>query len=417
MRVYSLLWYLLTPLIILRLGWRGLKTRAYFHYWPQRFGFGYPQNTQPTLWIHAVSLGETQAAIPLIQQLQRLYPHHAILITNMTPTGAACARQLPKVQQCYLPYDYPFAVQRFLRCVKPVLGILIETELWPNLIEAAAKNALPLILANARLSARSALAYQRHIPTLIQHSLGLVAHIAVQTETEAQRFIQLGANPARITVTGSIKFDVPVDENLPAKARHTRQTWGENRLVWIAASTHAGEEQPVLHAFSQIQAQCPDVLLILVPRHPERFNAVAELCRQSGQAMVRRSQQAANAQTAVYLADTMGELPLLYACADVAFVGGSLVPTGGHNVLEAATLGLPVVFGRHMFNFAHISQQLLAHHAAQQVENQTQLAQAVLAFLTDAPLRQQTGQRARQFIAQNRGALQKTLNIIQGFIQ
>ena len=415
--LYSFLLLLLMPLIPLRLLWRGFKSRSYWSHWSQRFGFHYPKNLKKTIWLHAVSLGETQASIPLIQQLQQIYPDYTILVTNMTPTGANCASQLSDVHQCYLPYDSPFAVRAFLKQIHPVIGIIIETELWPNLLHHAKQQNIPMLLANARLSAQSAKSYQRYASHLTAQTLACFSHICVQTDIEAQRFRQLGANADNLSVTGSIKFDVSMDEKVKQLATDLRQTWGEHRLVWIAASTHTGEDESVLQAFMSLQTEIPDLLLIIVPRHPERFDNVVHLCQQAvGKACTRRTQNSASQATTIYVGDTMGDLPLLYASADVAFIGGSLVPTGGHNVLEPALAGLPMVFGQHMFNFKHISQQLLDIKVATQISQAQQLASATLPYLENSILRQQTGERGQQFVANNRGALQRLLKIIKNLI-
>jgi 3-deoxy-D-manno-octulosonic-acid transferase len=363
---------------------------------------------QQSLWIHAVSMGEVQAAVPLIQALRTRF--QSILVTTMTPTGSQRVREVfgDSVSHVYLPYDLPGAMARFLDRVQPRLLIIMETELWPNLLHACQQRAIPVILANARLSASSAAGYQR-IGGLTRKMLTSVTAVAAQTEVDAARFIDLGAPPSNVHVTGSIKFD----SRLPAKkAENLREQWGISRAVWIAASTHEGEEVAVLDAFYHLKQTFNDLLLVLVPRHPERFNRVAALCKRRGFVVARRTEGNVNTQTEIYLGDTMGELPLLYAACDVAFVGGTLVPIGGHNLLEPAAVSLPVIMGPHVFECAEICRQLLEAQAAQQVNDAAQLANAVKMYLNDAALKRQTGENGRLFVEKNRGALERLLTII-----
>jgi 3-deoxy-D-manno-octulosonic-acid transferase len=409
--LYTVLLYLLTPFIILRLLWRSRRAPAYRRRWRERFGDYAPFSDEAVVWIHAVSVGEVLAAVPLLKTLQKNWPDLPLLITTMTPTGAQQVHALfgDSVYHVYLPYDYPGAVQRFLDHFSPRLGIIMETELWPNLLAACATRTLPVVLANARLSARSAQRYQR-VASLTRDTLTCLRLIAAQHEDDAQRFRRLGATD--VQVTGSLKFDLHVPVELESQARSLRQPWGR-RLVWIAASTHDGEEAQVLDAFKRVRQEFSTLLLILVPRHPERFDEVAELCRKRGFSYARRSrQERVESSTAVYLGDTMGELLLLYGCADLAFVGGSLVPTGGHNPLEPAALGVPVLFGPHMFNFADISQRLLTGHAATQVASPGSLARAVNTYLHKPALRHRTGAHGRRFVQTNQGALTRLLALL-----
>ncbi len=414
---YTFLLYLLLPAVILRLLWRGLRANSYWHRVHERFGFITPLSAQPRIWVHAVSVGETLAAAPLIRALQQRYPEQKILITCMTPTGSQQIRKLfgDRVEHVYLPYDYPYTVQRFLARTTPRLGLIMETEWWPNLFHACHARGVPLILANTRLSQRSARAYEKYAAGLTQQTLACVSLIATQTELHAERLRALGAAADKVLVTGNIKFDIQLAASLPEQAEALRAIWG-SRPVWIAASTHEGEEEQVLSAFKQVKQVLSDVLLIVVPRHPERFNRVARLCEQADWSMIRRSStQLCQPDTDVYLGDTMGELPLLCAASDIAFVGGSLVPTGGHNMLEPAALGVPVITGPHVFNFEEITQRLLEHKAAIQVDNVQQLTAVLLDWLQDANLRDQMGENGRRFVAQNRGALQTLLNIIERY--
>ncbi|MEK8016093.1 MAG: lipid IV(A) 3-deoxy-D-manno-octulosonic acid transferase [Candidatus Parabeggiatoa sp.] len=416
--LYTFLFYLFVPFILLRLLWRGMRARGYWQRWGERFGFFPALPVSQCLWIHAVSMGEVQAAVPLIQALLIRFPEQAVLVTTMTPTGSQRVREVlgDKVWHVYLPYDLPGAVARFLNRTQPRLLILMETELWPNVLLACQARAIPVILANARLSVGSAAGYQR-IAGLTRTMLAGVTTVAVQTSVDAARFIELGVPATKVQVTGSIKFDTRLPADVFEKALVLRRQWGTDRLVWIAASTHEGEEEAVLAAFSELRASedanLRNLVLVLVPRHPERFNRVAALCRRRGWVTVRRAEgELCTAETAVYLGDTMGELPVLYAACDVAFVGGSLVPIGCHNLLEPAAVALPVIMGPHVFECAEICRRLLEAQAAQQVDNAGQLAVAVKRYLSDATLRLETGEKGRLFVQQNRGALQRLLAII-----
>jgi 3-deoxy-D-manno-octulosonic-acid transferase len=415
--LYSLLLYLLTPLVLLRLAWRGLRAPAYWRRWPERFAWLPVFAAVPRIWIHAVSVGETQAALPLVQALQARYPGHRILITTTTPTGSQRVRALfgDRVEHVYLPYDLPGAVRRFLDAVQPDIALVMETELWPNLFRACARHGIPLLVMNARLSERSCRGYGR-FAALTRATLADVTHLAAQGERDAQRFIGLGAPAERVSVCGSIKFDLYLPASLREEAEVLRRAFGVERPVWIAASTHEGEDEQVLEAFRRMRAADahPNALLVLVPRHPERFATVAELCRAEGHSLVQRSSGSpCTAVTDVYLGDTMGELPMLMAATDLVFMGGSLVRTGGHNMLEAAALGLPVVFGPHVFNFEEIAERLLEAGAARQVRDAGELAAVVADWLADANARHRTGERGRVFVEQNRGARERMLALIE----
>ena len=411
--IYTFLFYLLIPIILLRLLWRGVRAPAYWQRWSERFGFFPKLPNQPCIWVHAVSMGEVQAAVPLIQALQVRFSKQSILVTTMTPTGSRRVREVfgDSVWHVYLPYDLPGSLARFLARTQPRLLILMETELWPNLLYACQQRTIPVILANARLSAGSAAGYQR-IRGLVGKMLTGVSVVAAQTKVDAARFIDLGVPLTKIQVTGSIKFDTRLPANFSEQAVALRSQWGVNRAVWIAASTHEGEEEIVLDAFSNLKQTFCDLLLLLVPRHPERFNRVANLCRRQGFIVARRSKGDINVNTDIYLGDTMGELPLLYAACDVAFVGGSLVPIGGHNLLEPAAVGLPVIMGPHVFECAEICRQLLEAQAAKQVEDGVQLANIVKMYLNDTTYCQQTGENGRKFVRKNQGALVRLLKII-----
>ncbi len=412
--LYSLLLYLLIPAVIARLLWRSRRAPAYRRRWAERFGFITPLPVADVVWVHAVSVGETLAAAPLIKALvARGVP---VLVTTTTPTGSDRVRALfgNSVQHLYCPYDLPDAMRRFLRRTRPMLAIIMETELWPNLFHVCAREKIPLIVANARMSERSARAYGR-LASFTRAILADVTLVAAQGEADAARLRALGARDVR--VTGNIKFDLHLPASLLEQAAVLRRAWGEDRLVWVAASTHAGEDEQVLDAFARVRRAVPDCLLVLVPRHPERFDEVAALCRQCGYVLARRTDPGLGTlETAVFLVDRMGELPLFYAAGDVAFVGGSLVPTGGHNVLEPAALGKPVIVGPHTFNFLDITRQLLAAGGAVEIADAEQLTEAVLSYLADANLRDAAGRKGRALVEQNRGALARLQTLLNEYL-
>lgn len=415
--LYSLLLYLLTPLVLLRLAWRGLRAPAYWRRWSERFAWRPAFVPESCIWIHAVSVGETQAALPLVQALLERHPDQPILVTTTTPTGSERVRALfgERVEHVYLPYDLPGAVRRFLDAVRPRIALVMETELWPNLFRACARRGIPVLVLNARLSERSFRRYRR-FAALSRGTLADIRHLAAQGERDARRFLDLGMTAERLSVCGSIKFDLYLPPSLREQAEVLRRAFGVERPVWIAASTHEGEEMQVLEAFRRIRAAGahPHALLVLVPRHPERFAAVAALCREAGHNLVERSTGApCTADTDVYLGDTMGELPMLMAATDLVFMGGSLVPTGGHNMLEPAALGLPVVFGPQVFNFEEIAERLQEAGAARQVRDPEELATVVTEWLADANARHETGERGRAFVEENRGARERMLALIE----
>ena len=415
---YNFLLHLLLPFVYLRLLWRGRTTPAYAQNIEQRFG-GHKKLPQGGIVIHAVSLGETLASQPLVNALLTQYPNLPLIITNTTATGAERARALwgDKVHQCYLPYDYSWAMRRFLEHSRPKLIIVMETELWPNLIDQAKQLTIPVMLANGRLSAKSATGYGK-IPSLVTPMLQALTVLAAQDQDTAQRFQDLGASENSIQVTGSLKFDLTIPDDLTLRADELKQQWLlQTRPIWVAASTHEGEDEIVLTAFKQIQQQFKNALLILVPRHPERFDKVAELIAKQGFSLARRSQQqAVTPDIEVFLADSMGELLLWLAVADVAFVGGSLVNVGGHNPLEPAALAVPIVTGMTMFNFKQITDILLQAGALKQAANSQELAGVVCDWLNNPEQKQQAGQAALQVVNANKGALAKHLAIVEGLL-
>ena len=407
------------PALLLRLILRSRRTPGQASRWRERLGFyaGLASASRP-IWIHAVSVGETMAAVPLVRALHEQFDGIAILLTTTTATGAeTVARMLgDSVQHVYFPYDLPRVVQRFLKHFQPRILLVMETELWPNTFAVCHQAGLPIVLANARLSARSMRGYQR-VACLSRSTVRIIDHIAAQTSDDAARFIALGAEPARIAVIGSLKFDLDLPASVHEQAAAVRRELGNNRSLLIAASTREGEEALVLDAFRDIERELPQALLLLVPRHPERFDEVAQLCASRGLRFRRRSQgRQCSAQDQVYVVDSMGELPRHYAAADVAFVGGSLLPFGGHNVLEPAVLGRPVLVGPHTFNFTDIVALLSAAGALVVVDDASQLAAAALRWLRDSNERDRVGHLAREVVHRHRGATHRTVGVVRDLL-
>ncbi|HQS99923.1 MAG: 3-deoxy-D-manno-octulosonic acid transferase [Hydrogenophilales bacterium 16-64-46] len=397
--LYRLALLLAAPLIPLRLLWRGRHERGYLAHWDERLGAA--AVPAGAIWIHAVSVGEMRAAQPLLDALRARHPGRPLLLTCMTPTGRATAESLYGgfARIAYLPYDYGFLVRRFLRRAKPAVGILMETELWPNLIRAAHQQGVPLMLANARLSERSARGYAR-LPALTRASLARVAVVAAQTGADAARLQQLGAG--EVHVTGNLKFDITPPANMLERGAAWRATWGA-RPVLLAASTREGEEALLLRAFANTAPR--EVLLVLVPRHPQRFDAVAGLIEAAGLSYERRStNRPPDAGTRVLLGDSLGELFAYYASCDVAFVGGSLAPLGGQNLIEAASVGRAILIGPHTFNFEVATRQAIEAGAALRVDDAQACVRAALKLLADTPACARMGEAGRAFVARHRGA-------------
>ena len=420
--VYNWFLRLLFPYVLLRLGWHGLRNPDYWRRIPERFGFIRPLAAPRLIWIHAVSVGEVRAAVPLVRELTSRYPDHSLLVTTMTPTGSAQVTGLfnDRVAHCYAPYDYPSAVRRFLDRTKPAIAIIMETELWPNIFHLCRARSIPVFVTNVRMSAVSVRKYRRFAP-LARATLQQVSRFAAQSPADAERLLTLGAAPATVEVTGSIKFELQAGASLREAAEVLRISWGQDRPVWLAASTHEGEEEMVLVALKNLRRQprFANMLLVLVPRHPERFSAVARLCRRHGFRVALRSENSGviDAAVDILVGDTMGELQLFYAAADCAFVGGSLVPTGGHNLLEASAVGKPVIFGPHMFNFQEISQMTLERGAGEQIQAPAQLAAAISDFLGNANRRDRAGLAGRKMVEENRGALATNMRIIEQLLK
>lgn len=412
---YSFIFYLLLPLIFLRLYLRGRKAPAYRERWGERLALRARPRLGQSIWIHAVSVGEVLAAVPIIKQLRQRFPHLPIMLTTMTPTGSDRVKAIlgDQVNHVYVPYDLPGALSRFYRQVDPRVLVIMETELWPNMIHYAHKRQVPVIVANARLSEKSMKGYARG-GSLVRCMLKEIDHLAVQAQADAERFKRLGLPAERVTVTGSVKFDMNVDDQLLQSAQSLKAQW-QGRPCVVAASTHAGEDEWVLDAFTRFKAEFANAFLILVPRHPERFDQVAALLEQRCFQYARRStNNIVNSDTQVLLGDTMGELVLLMAAGDAVFVGGSLVKTGGHNVLEPIALGLPTVTGPHVFNFQTICDSLFAVDGLRQVENAADLADVWREWLVRRP--QQQIDNASRFLAENRGASARQLALISQYL-
>jgi len=414
--IYSVLFYLLLPLIILRLLFRGLKSSGYRSRWAERLGLVASTADKRIIWLHAVSVGETLAAAPLVRALQEQYPQHRLLVTCMTPTGSERIQAVfgDSVEHCYAPYDMPDALSRFLATVNPEILIIMETELWPNTIAACHRRNIPVVLANARLSQKSALGYSRVKP-LVKPMLESMTAVVAQHHDDGARFIDLGLPGSVLSISGNIKFDLTLDAPLKQYAQQLGTQWrgAEGRLIWLAASTHRGEDEIILQAMSQIKAgmEVPP-LLVLVPRHPERFDQVAELCTSAGYTLARHSKADATAGVDILLGDTMGELMAFYGACDIAFVGGSLVPTGGHNMIEPAAWGVPILTGPHLFNFAEASRLLLEAEAMQVCDNADSLAQHCIDLLNNQQQRQTMGDAGVNVAEDNRGALDRLLAVI-----
>ncbi|MDM5065030.1 lipid IV(A) 3-deoxy-D-manno-octulosonic acid transferase [Aeromonas salmonicida] len=407
--LYNLLIHLGLPLALLALykpkkGKPGFGAR-----WAEHLGRTPASGQEAPLWIHAVSVGETLAISPFIRALKAERPDLSILLTTTTRTGAEQAAKLGNlVMHRYAPLDYPWAVAAFLKCIKPRALWVMETELWPNWLAACEARHLPVTIINARLSERSCQRYARFQGAFDTLSRPLT-HLLCQHQDDAERFARLGIGRERLAVTGSIKFDIQLGDEVQARGHALRQQLGQSRPVWIAASTHQGEDEQVLAAFDLVLQRHPRALLILVPRHPERFDRVAELCAPYG--CVRRTGGAPIRETdKVYLGDTMGELPLMLAAADVAFVGGSLVKVGGHNLLEPAALGKPCLTGPAYFNFSDITRQLVVQGGAALVADAAALGEKVSELLADEGERRQMGEQARAVVLRNQGALARTLS-------
>ncbi|MCD6055861.1 MAG: kdtA [Gammaproteobacteria bacterium] len=416
--IYSLIFALLMPLILLRLCLRSRRNKAYRERWLERFALSPLHQKKEGIWVHTVSMGECIAAIPLIKCLQVRYPDLPITVTSMTITGSAYIQKTfgKTIFHTYVPYDFYWMQRRFLKALAPRCVILLETELWPNLLNACRKEKVKVLLANGRLSQQSYQQYRWVLP-IVKEMLKNITSIAVQEEAHKNRFHALGAPLSAIHVTGSLKFDMMVSPEQIEKGKILRSQLGENRAVWIAASTHEGEESIILATHQKLKKQFPDVVLILVPRHPERFEKVINYGKTAGLSLLQYSQYAqwnkeAASSIDVVVGDTMGDLIVLYAASDLAFVGGSFIAQGGHNPLEPALLGLPVVMGQSTFNFTEVAAKLIASGGMTQVSDQNHLIHTIKQWLLNPELIKQKGEQVKAVVDNNRGAVEKHLALI-----
>ena len=408
--LYAVAWWLATPFVLLRLAWRSRRQPGYLESLGERFGKYPPAQPGPCIWIHAVSVGETRAAAPLIDELMARKPGHRILLTHMTPTGRATGRDLfgDGVQRAWLPYDLGFATRRFFAHYRPELGIVLETEIWPRLLEEAARAGIPVVLANGRLSERSARRYAR-APGLARWAFSNLAGVAAQTGRDAKRFADIGARAP--VVTGNVKFDLAVPDAMIERGERFRERFGPRRTIWVAGSTRDGEEALILDAFARA-ALPADVLLAIVPRHPQRFDEVARLAESRGFAVARRSSEAAvDASTRVVIGDSMGEMLAYYFAADVVIIGGSFLPFGGQNLIEACALGRPVIVGPHTYNFSEAAESAIGAGAALRVGDAAEALAA--ASRLDPAQRREMGARARAFVEEHRGAVSRLVDWIE----
>jgi len=406
---YSSLFYVAIPFILLRLLWRSIKAPSYRHRWRERFALYHKRYPQNVIWFHAVSVGESEALFPLVKQIQSQHRDSNILITTTTPTGSARVKAVMQntVIHVYLPYDIPDAISRFMRCFKPKMAVIMETEVWPNLFMACGKRGIPLYIINARLSEKSSHGYQK-IPSLVHLALAQVSLVATQTLDDAKRFISIGADSEKVKTFGNIKFDIKVPQKTIDQGIQIKNDLFSGRFVWLIASTHKDEETIFIDLYQELKKKIPELLLVIVPRHPERFSEVKKLCQQQELALVlRTSKEKVSLDTDIYLADTLGELKMLYASADVAFVGGSMVPSGGHNILEAAAVGVPVMFGPYMTNFKDIALGVLAANAAIQCQDKEALVLNLLLLYKNPSYRATLIENAKTFVIQNQGATDK----------
>lgn len=412
--VYTALFYVLTPLVVLRLFWRSWKAPDYRQRVLERFAVYSGAFASDVIWVHAVSVGEVEAVVPLVNQLQSRYPQQRLLLTTTTPTGSARVKAIwgDAVVHVYFPYDLPLVIGRFLRIFRPRMLLVMEKEIWPNLYHACRANEVPIVILNARLSAQSARAYLK-IPGLIQPALACVKRIACQTEEDKLRFVQIGATETQMAVTGNLKFDVLINPELKQVAKSLRAQFFPGRFVFIVGSTHDNEESLFFDIYADLKQQISELLLIVVPRHPERFAKVfAEAEKRGLSVCTRSSQVVCEEQTDVLLVDRMGELKLFFGAADLSFVGGSLIPVGGHNILEPMIMQTPVIFGPYMFNFKQIVQDVLAADCGIQCPTMESVLQTVVSLYQQPARRLELTEAATAFLQRNQGATERTLTVV-----
>ena len=409
---YNVFMYLATPFVLIYLLYRALKSEDYRGRVAERFGLKRLGITKPVILIHSVSVGETIAATPLIKQIFNDYPSHQIVVTTSTPTGSAMVKKLfgASVEHCYLPIDLPGSVKRFLKQVAPQAVIVMETELWPNLIHQLSHTNTPILLANARMSEKSMNGYLSKAAPLMHEMLNNIDCVAAQYASDGKRFINLGLPQDKLTVGGSIKFELSISSDLQIQQQQLKQLWAPNRPVWVAGSTHPGENEQLLQAHQSLLTQFPRLLLVIIPRHSERFDEVAQQATTQGFSIVRRSEGITpSSDTQVVIGDTMGEMLLLLGLGDISYIGGSLIERGGHNPLEPAALGKPIIMGESCYNFSDICDKLLASQGLQQVADNTELTQLISKLLNNKEMRLQMGKHALQVVADNQGTLKRLM--------
>ena len=404
--IYSFVLYLSAPVIFLRLWRKGKKLPAYRERWGERLALFSALPEEPRIWLHAVSVGEVNAAAALIENLLTK-TNHKILVTTTTPTGSSLlqSRFEDRVEHVYFPYDFPRVIKRFLRKIKPSICVVMETELWPNCFYYCQQHKVPVVIVNARLSEKSVLRYQK-LSALTRSTLQSTQKIFAQGRADAERFVKLGAQTSSVTVIGNLKFDIQLPSEVRQQGAELRNQWPDYHFIWIAASTHADEEARLINVHKELLAAIDKSLLVIVPRHPDRFNEVADICVKSGLKFTTRSSAGLlKEDTRVYLADTLGELNILYGAVDAAFVAGSFADIGGHNPLESAAHGIPVITGPVMHNFAEIYHNMFEQNAAQKVNNEKDLLSFLIKLSTDTRYRQASGQAANAFLEENSGGL------------
>jgi len=416
--IYTIIFTLLTPFILLRLYCKGIKSPTYRQRWQERLAIYSSQHPQNSLWFHAVSVGEAEALFPLIKRLQADDPKKSILITTTTPTGSSRVKMVlgDTVSHVYLPYDIPYVLHNFFHHFKPKIAVIMEKEIWPNLFSECCKRKIPLFIINARLSENSAHNYKK-IPRLVIPALKNVTHILTQTEEDRQHFISIGVAQNKLSISGNLKFDVIVSKELLAQGKLLKNTLFRNRFVWIVASTHKGEEAIIISCYQALKKEIPELLLLLVPRHPERFIEVKALANEEKMNVIMRSaNKHCRTETDIYIADTLGELKMLYAAADICFVGGSLVPVGGHNILEPLAVGTPTLFGPYMLNFKEISAHVISQQACIQCQTEQDIVLSIKNLYQNSAYNQLLIQNGHAFLNKNIGATQNTIQTLSSYL-
>ncbi len=412
---YTLILYFTLPWVLLRLWRKGAHVPGYRHNWKERFGIGGVESVQPVVWFHAVSVGEVRAAEPLVRAVLKRHPGLSVLVTTTTPAGRDTVQQLfrGEVSCHYLPYDLSASVKRFLCVIKPVIVIIMETEIWPNLYYQLEQSGIPLLLVNARLSQKSLRGYLK-MSALSRPAVRSIRHIAAQSEQDAQHFQRLGASTAQLSVMGNLKFEMQLPDDFPARTRALKDCLGPDRCVWVAGSTHEGEDAQLLAAHRRVLESCTGALLVIAPRHPERASEIAALCRKSGiDFRLSTGTTSLAGDVPVLIVDTLGELVYFYGVALAAFVGGSLVSAGGHNPVEAILAGAPVITGPNTDNFRNVYQDMIHSSAARMIDTENALADLICEWFRDEEQRKAVVEAGSRLVEKNRGALQHCLQLLE----